>query len=57
MTTLQLAMDRARANAVPCRHCGAPAGQTCHRSDGADLEHFPAHLDRLADSNPTGGWA
>lgn len=51
---LELAEDRERSLAVPCRRppgCGVPIGEVCVRvADGQPLENLPAHPCRLDDA-------
>lgn len=54
MSNFQLLIDRAAAMTVPCRSCKAHPGEPCRNLvSGRELEHLPAHLERLTEAGVT----
>lgn len=54
---MEVLNDRARAQAVDCPWCSAPAGEPCVRGSGAPLVRSAAHPARLAAAGVAGDHA
>jgi hypothetical protein len=52
--TTELLEERERLQAVPCRGCGQPIGQTCINPTTGDELRAPAHWQRYTDTESEG---